>query len=83
MIRKIGIVTLITNLTTAIGFGVLAFTKIIILREFGIVTSINIMATFVVSMIFIPAVFSYLPTPQGKRLLRNFIDNVEGGKSDD
>jgi uncharacterized protein len=68
MIRKIGIVTLLTNLTTAIGFGVLAFTRILILREFGIVASILIMATFVVSIILIPAVFSYLPTPQGKRL---------------
>ncbi|MBR9997392.1 MAG: MMPL family transporter, partial [Cyclobacteriaceae bacterium] len=68
MIRKIGIVTLLTNLTTAIGFGVLAFTRIIILREFGIVASILIMATFIVSIILIPAVFSYLPTPQGKRL---------------
>ena len=68
MIRKIGIVTLITNLTTAIGFGVLLFTKIVILREFGLVASINIMATFVVSMILLPAVFSYLPTPKGKRL---------------
>ena len=68
MTRKIGIVTLITNLTTAIGFGVLMFTKIVILREFGLVASISIMATFVVSMILIPAVFSYLPTPKGKRL---------------
>lgn len=68
MIRKIGIVTLLTNLTTAIGFGVLIFTKILILREFGIVASILIMATFIVSIILIPAVFSFLPTPQGKRL---------------
>jgi predicted RND superfamily exporter protein len=68
MIRKIGIVTLLTNLTTAIGFGVLVFTRILILREFGIVASILIMATFIVSIILIPAVFSYLPTPQGRRL---------------
>ena len=68
MIRRTGIVTLLTNLTTAIGFGVLVFTKILILREFGIVASILIMATFIVSIILIPAVFSYLPKPQGKRL---------------
>ncbi len=68
MIRKTGIVTLLTNLTTAIGFGVLVLTKILILREFGIVASILIMATFIVSIILIPAVFSYLPTPRGKRL---------------
>jgi predicted RND superfamily exporter protein len=82
MMRKTGIVTLITNLTTAIGFGVLLFTKIVILKEFGLVASINIMATFIVSMILIPAVFSYLPTPKGKRLKHlqfKFIDYFLNG----
>jgi len=82
MMRKIGIVTLITNLTTAIGFGVLLFTKIAILKEFGLVASINIMATFIVSMILIPAVFTYLPTPKGKRLKHlqfKFIDYFLNG----
>lgn len=68
MIRRIGIVTLITNLTTAIGFGVLLFTKIVILREFGLVASVSVMATFLVSMILLPALYSYMPTPKGKRL---------------
>lgn len=68
VIRKIGLVTLITNFTTAIGFLVLATTDITILREFGIVAGINIMATFVVSIILIPAVFSWLPAPGGKQL---------------
>ena len=68
IIRKIGIVALITNFTTAIGFVVLIFTDITVLRQFGIVAGINIMATFLVSMILIPAVFSYLPTPHGKQL---------------
>ncbi|HEX9601468.1 MAG TPA: MMPL family transporter, partial [Mariniflexile sp.] len=68
VIRKIGLVTLITNFTTAIGFLVLAFTNIAILKEFGLVASINIMAAFFVSTTLIPAVFSYLPTPHGKQL---------------
>lgn len=68
VIRKIGLVTLITNFTTAVGFLVLASTKISILKEFGIVAGINIMAAFVVSTTLIPAVFSYLPTPNGKQL---------------
>ncbi len=66
--RKIGLVTLITNFTTAIGFLVLGFTDIVILKEFGIVAGINIMATFVVSMILIPGVFSMLPPPSYKEL---------------
>ncbi|CAN5241569.1 MMPL family transporter [soil metagenome] len=68
IIRKIGIVTLITNFTTAIGFIVLAFTDIIILKEFGIVAGLNIFATFFVSIILIPAIFSYLPAPGEKQL---------------
>lgn len=82
MIRRIGIVTLLTNLTTAIGFGVLIFTRIVILREFGVVAAILIMATFAVSITLIPAVFSYLPTPQGKRLKHlnfKFIDKFLTG----
>ncbi|NJM93714.1 MAG: MMPL family transporter [Cytophagales bacterium] len=66
--RKIGIVTLITNTTTAVGFLVLAFTDIKILKEFGIVAGINIMATFLVSMVMIPGVFSMLPKPHGRQL---------------
>ena len=46
IIRKIGIVTLITNFTTAVGFLVLAFTDIVVLREFGVIAGVNILATF-------------------------------------
>lgn len=68
VIRRIGLVALITNFTTAIGFIVLITTDIVILRQFGIAASLMIMATFLVSIILIPAVFSYLPTPDGKQL---------------
>ena len=66
--QKIGLVTLITNGTTAVGFGVLMTTDIVILRQFGIIASMNIMATFVVSIILLPSVFSYLPPPTHKQL---------------
>ncbi|MCC5930057.1 MAG: MMPL family transporter [Cyclobacteriaceae bacterium] len=68
VIRKIGLATLITNFTTSVGFLVLGFTQIVILREFGIVAGINVLAAFFVSIILIPAVFSYLPAPHGKQL---------------
>ena len=67
MVERIGVVTFLTNLTTAIGFGVLAFTDSPILREFGTVASINVFLTFVVSLILIPAVFSMLPPPTTKQ----------------
>ncbi|MFW5759374.1 MAG: efflux RND transporter permease subunit [Cyclobacteriaceae bacterium] len=68
VIRKVGLVTLLTNATTAIGFLVLTTTEITILKQFGIVAGINILATFFVSIILIPAVFSYLPAPHGQQL---------------
>lgn len=68
MIRRIGIVTLMTNFTTAIGFLVLLIVDIVVLREFGTVAGINIMSTFIVSIIFIPTVFSYLPPPSQRHL---------------
>jgi len=68
VVRKIGLVTLITNFTTAVGFLVLASTDIVVLKEFGIVAGLNIMATFLVSIILIPAVFSWLPAPGVKQM---------------
>ncbi|MEM7297957.1 MAG: MMPL family transporter, partial [Bacteroidota bacterium] len=68
IIRKIGVVTFITNLTTAVGFFVLVSTQINVLVEFGIVAGINIMATFIVSIILIPGVFSLYKPPTQKHL---------------
>ena len=66
MVGKMGIVTLFCNIAAAIGFGVFALTSSVILKEFGIVAGINIMALFVISLIVIPAVLSYLPIPKEK-----------------
>lgn len=68
VIKKIGVVTLITNFTTAIGFLVLMSADITILKEFGIVAGINVFSTFFISIVLIPVVFSYLPDPSPKQL---------------
>ncbi len=68
IIRKIGIVTFITNLTTAIGFLVVTFTKIGILQEFGLVAGLNILGVFLATIILIPALFAYLPEPKSAHL---------------
>lgn len=68
VIRKVGLATFLTNLTTAIGFLVLLTADITVLREFGIVAGINVMATFIVSLILIPGVFSMMPPPSRKHL---------------
>jgi uncharacterized protein len=66
MVDRMGIVTFFTNLTAAIGFVVFYFTKSTLLKEFGLVAGINIIALFVISLIFIPAFFSFLPDPKVK-----------------
>lgn len=66
MVDRMGIVTFFTNLTAAIGFGVFFFTKSVLLKEFGLVAGINIIGLFVISLVFIPAFFSFLPPPNVK-----------------
>lgn len=66
MVDRMGIVTFFTNLTAAIGFGVFFFTKSVLLKEFGLVAGINILGLFFISLVFIPAFFSFLPPPNVK-----------------
>ena len=73
MTGKMGIVTLFCNISAALGFAVFALTKSIILKEFGIVAGINIMALFFVSFILIPIALYYMSAPREKhtRYLEN------------
>lgn len=68
MIGRMGIVTLFCNIAAAIGFAVFALTKSAILKEFGVVSGINIMALFLISLIFIPVCLSYLPVPKKRHV---------------
>lgn len=67
VIQKIGIVTVITNMNTAAGFFVLAFTNIVIMQEFGIVSGISVTVTFLISIVLIPIFLSFLPPPNPKQ----------------
>ncbi|MFN5021846.1 MAG: efflux RND transporter permease subunit [bacterium] len=73
MIGKMGVVTLFCNISAALGFAVFALTKSIILKEFGIVAGINIMALFFISLILIPIALYYMAEPRKKhtRYLEN------------
>ncbi len=73
MVQRMGIVTLFTNLTAAIGFGVFYFTRSELLKHFGVVAGVNIMLIFLISFIFLPAVLSYLPPPKTKHT--SYLDN--------
>jgi len=73
MVGRMGIVTLFCNIAAAIGFAVFALTHSDLLKEFGAVAGINIMALFFISLIFIPSVLSYLPPPKEKHT--RYLDN--------
>ena len=79
MVGRMGIVTLFCNITAAIGFFVFALTKSPLLKEFGWVSGLNIMALFLISLLFIPPVLTYLPPPSTKHvkyLENKFLERV-------
>ena len=68
VIMKIGNATLMTNLTTASGFATFILTDSKVLKEFGIVASINIIAIFLLSLLIIPIAYSFMSRPSKKHL---------------
>lgn len=79
VISKIGNATLMTNITTASGFATFVFVKSKLLREFGILASINILSIFILALFIIPIVYSFMPPPKEKHLThleRKWMENV-------
>ncbi|MEB8328720.1 MMPL family transporter [Flavobacteriaceae bacterium KMM 6897] len=68
VISKIGNATLMTNITTASGFATFIITDSKLLKEFGIVASMNIIGIFILSLLIIPIVYSFMPLPKTKHL---------------
>ncbi len=64
VIQKTGNAIFLTNTTTALGFATFIFTKSSILVEFGVVASIDIFVVFILSILMIPIIFSFLKPPQ-------------------
>jgi len=68
VIHRIGFASLMTNAATALGFAAFILIPNQLLREFGIVTSLNIMILYVLSIILLPIIFSLLAPPSPKHL---------------
>jgi predicted RND superfamily exporter protein len=84
VITKIGNATLMTNMTTALGFATFTLTNSKLLIEFGLVAAVNIMLLFILSLFVIPILYSYMSLPQQKHLahlnrnwMNGFIDWME------
>ena len=79
VITKIGNATLMTNITTASGFATFVFVKSNLLREFGILASVNIISIFILALLIIPIIYSFMPLPKKKHLNhleKRWIENV-------
>ena len=68
MIRKTGTAMLLTNLTTAIGFMTFLFTDSQKFYEFGVISSLNIMLCYVVSLCLVPIFISLSKSPHQRHL---------------
>jgi predicted RND superfamily exporter protein len=68
IIEKIGFLTFMTNANTAVGFFVLYFTDIAVIKEFGMIAGIISLATFYITIVVIPSLLIYLPEPNAKQL---------------
>ena len=86
VISKIGVSTLMTNVTTAIGFATFMITGNELLFQFGLVTSLNVITVYLLTLAVIPIAYSFMPIPSQKHLkhlnknyissLLNWVENV-------
>ena len=73
VIVRIGPANFLTNVTTAVSFASFIITRNVLLVPFGILASICIMLTYVMTMVLLPTFFSYQKKPEGK--LVNYMNN--------
>ena len=68
VITKVGNATLMTNVTTASGFATFILTESKLLKEFGVVASLSILAIFILCLLIIPIIYSFMPYPKDRHL---------------
>lgn len=64
MLKKVGVATLLTSLTTALGFITLIGVNMEPIQDFGVFTAVGVLLAFVLSILFIPAIFMLIKTPK-------------------
>lgn len=68
VITKVGNATLMTNVTTASGFATFMLTQSQLLKEFGLVASLSILSIFILCLLVIPIIYTFLPFPKDRHL---------------
>jgi uncharacterized protein len=86
VISTIGVSTLMTNCTTAIGFATFMITGNDLLFEFGMVTALNVITVYLLTLMVVPIMYSYMDKPTEKHLrhlsktyignLLNWVENI-------
>ncbi|MFT4545613.1 MAG: hydrophobe/amphiphile efflux-3 (HAE3) family protein [Bacteroidia bacterium] len=68
VVAKVGKATLLTNATTAAGFATFTVVESSVMREFGVVAALSIMNVFVLSLLLVPIIFSFLKEPKARHI---------------
>ena len=63
-LREVGFPTFLTSLTTSIGFFSLYFINVQPVKMFGLIIGIGVLIAFFLSILFLPILFYYFPSPK-------------------
>ena len=63
-IREVGLATLLTSVTTAIGFFSLYFVRVQPIQVFGLVMGIGVLLAFIITFLLLPVLFYLFPGPK-------------------
>ena len=68
VIQKVGEAAFMINATTAVGFATFIFVESDLLKQFGVISALNSMLMFFISLIAFPILFSYTAAPKARHL---------------
>jgi len=68
VVERIGFASLMTNAATALGFAAFILIPNQMLREFGVVTALNIMLEYLLCILLLPIIFSFINPPSEKHV---------------
>ncbi len=68
VVYKVGKASFMTNATTAVGFATFVLTYSDVLKQFGLIASVNIMVVFALSLLLVPILFSFQGEPTDRHL---------------
>jgi hypothetical protein len=68
VVQRIGFASLMVNTATAAGFAAFILVSNQLLREFGIIAAISIMLEYLLCILLLPIIFSYMNPPSDKHL---------------